>query len=262
VIDLHCHILPAVDDGPPTPEAALDIARAHVAAGVRRVTATPHVTWDIPTSAELVRTKVDEVNALLRDHEIDLEVLTGGEIGMTRVSDLDDEELRGLALGGGPWLLVECPLTPAASGFDTVLHHLRARGHKVLLAHPERCPALQREPERLTALVHAGMLTSITAGALIGRFGSTVERYAHELVRDGLVHNVASDAHDASRRPPGLRAELEEAGYGPYVGYWCEEVPAAIISGAEVPGPPPAPLRERRSRPRKKGLLRGAWPRR
>jgi protein-tyrosine phosphatase len=261
VIDLHCHILPAVDDGPPTPDATLAMARAHVAAGVERVLATPHVTWDIPTSAELMAGKVAEVNALLREHELPLEVLPGAEIGLTRVSDLDDDELRGLALGGGPWLLLESPLTPSAAGFDSVLHHVQARGHRVVLAHPERCPAFQREPERLTALVHAGMLTSITAGALVGRFGGTVQRFSNELVRDGLVHNVASDAHDTSRRPPGMVEALVAAGYGDYAGYWCQAVPAAIVSGGEVPLPPPAPLPQRPEK-RRRGLLRGAWSKR
>jgi protein-tyrosine phosphatase len=100
------------------------------------------------------------------------------------------------------------------------------------------------------------MLTSITAGALVGRFGGTVERYAHELVRDGLVHNVASDAHDTRRRPPGMRDELWEAGYGEHVEWWCDEVPAAIVSGAEVPHPPPAPLPVRRKRSGLAGILR------
>src|SRR3954452_21075528 len=229
-------------------KASLSLARAHVAAGVRQVLATPHVTWDIPTSSEQVATGVAEVNAALAGEEVPLEVLTGGEIAITRASELDDDELRALALGGGPWLLVESPLTPSAGRFDHALHHLQARGHRIVLAHPERCPAFQREPERLASLVHAGMLTSITAGALVGRFGSTVQPYAHELVRDGLVHNVASDAHDTRRRPPGMRAELEEAGYGEHADYWCDEVPGAIVAGEQIPHPPPAPLPQRRKR--------------
>src|SRR3954454_15226197 len=237
-------------------KASLALARAHVAAGVRQVWATPHVTWDIPTSSEQVVSGVAEVNAALATEELPLEVLTGGEIAITRASELGDDELRALALGGGPWLLVESPLTPSAGRFDHALHHLQSRGHRILLAHPERCPAFQREPERLASLVHAGMLTSITAGALVGRFGGTVARYAHELVRDGLVHNVASDAHDTRRRPPGMRDELFEAGYGEHAGWWCEEVPAAIIAGTEIPHPPPAPLPAKRKRGRLAGLLR------
>src|SRR3954471_12826394 len=227
-------------------EATLDLARAHVVAGVKQVLATPHVTWDIPTTSEQVADGVANVNATLREEGIPLEVLPGGELALTRVAELADEELRALALGGGPWLLVESPLTPSAAGFDNVLHHLQARGHRLVLAHPERCPAFQREPERLASLVHAGMLTSITAGALVGRFGSTVERYAHELVRDGLVHNVASDSHDVTRRPPGMRGELERAGYGEHADWWCDEVPAAILAGDEVPPPAPGPLPETR----------------
>jgi len=256
VIDLYCHILPGVDDGPPTLDETLALARTQVAAGVTRVTATPHVTWDIPTTSQQVIEGVASVNQALRGAEIPLEVLTGGEIAITRAADLDDDELRALALGGGPWILVESPLTPSAAGFDNVLHHLQARGHRILLAHPERCPAFIREPERLSSLVHAGMLTSITAGALVGRFGSTVSRYAHELVRDGLVHNVASDAHDTRRRPPGMRDELWEAGYGEHAEWWCEEVPAAIVSGGEIPHPPPAPLPVKRKRGGFAGLLR------
>src|SRR3954471_15272240 len=222
------------------------LAKAQLASGVHRVLATPHVTWDIPTTSEQVATGVAAVNAALAEAELALEGRTGGEIALTRVAELDDDELRALALGGGPWLLVESPLTPSAAGFDNVLHHLQARGHRIVLAHPERCPAFQREPERLASLVHAGMLTSITAGALVGRFGSTVQRYAHELVRDGLVHNVASDAHDVNRRPPGLRDELEQAGYGEHADWWCDEVPAAILAGDEVPPPAPGPLPETR----------------
>src|SRR3954464_13419675 len=239
-------------------EATLDLARAHVVAGVKQVLATPHVTWDIPTTSEQVADGVANLNATRREEGIPLEVLPGGERALARVAELADEELRALALGGGPWLLVRSLLTPSAAGFDNVLHHLQARGHRLVLAHPERCPAFQREPERLAALVHAGMLTSITAGALVGRFGSTVERYAHELVRDGLVHNVASDAHDIARRPPGLRDELERAGYGSHVDWWCMEVPSAIIAGTQIPYPPPAPLRQ----VKRKSRLRTAWSRR
>jgi protein-tyrosine phosphatase len=263
VIDLHCHILPGVDDGPATLEGALDMARAHVAAGVRTVAATPHVSWDMPTSSERVARDVPALQRELRAAGIDLEVTTGGELAVSRVGDLADDELRALALGGGPWLLVEPPLASSSLAFEAILHTLQGRGHRVLLAHPERCPAFQREPERLRALVDAGMLCSITAGSLIGHFGSTVERFAHRLVRDGLVHNVASDAHDSVRRAPGLREAVEAAGYGDRAGWWCDEVPGALLAGTEVPDPP-AGLRE--PEPERQGLLgrlfRSGGPRR
>ena len=253
MIDLHCHILPGVDDGPRDLDGTFAIARAQVAAGVTRLTATPHVTWDIPTTVEQMSSGVASVNAELRAAGIELEVLAGGELALTRVTELGEDEVKGFALGGGPWLLVESPLTPSATGFDHILYQLQARGHRILLAHPERCPGFQREPERLATLVHGGMLTSITAGALVGRFGGTVQRFAHRLVHDGLVHNVASDAHDDRRRPPGMRAEVEEAGFGSHVDWWCEEVPAAILAGEAIPQGPPPPVERRR-----RGLFRRA----
>ena len=85
---------------------------------------------------------------------------------------------------------------------------LRARGHEVVLAHPERCPAFHRDLDALARLTASGVVCSITAGSLVGRFGRDVQRFALALVEAGLVHNVASDAHDATRRPPGLADEL------------------------------------------------------
>ena len=84
---------------------------------------------------------------------------------MSRASELHDDELRALHLGGGPWLLIECPLVSNIAGFDLVLAELQNRGHQIVLAHPERCRAFQRDPEQLRLILSQGMLSSITAGA-------------------------------------------------------------------------------------------------
>lgn len=90
----------------------------------------------------------------------------------------------------------------------------------------------------LESLVHAGALTSITAGSLVGRFGGEVRRFALELARAGMVHNVASDTHDLARRQPGIAAELEQAGLGPLADWLTQAVPAAILDGGEIPSQP------------------------
>jgi protein-tyrosine phosphatase len=136
--------------------------------------------------------------------------------------------------------LLEPPFSPAVAGFDMVVGELRSRGHRIVLAHPERCPGFHADPEALRRLVSAGALTSITAGSLVGRFGGTVQRFAIGLVREGLAHNVASDAHDTHRRPPGLLAELSRAGLGELSDWFARQVPAAILSGAEIPVQPAA----------------------
>ncbi len=126
-----------------------------------------------------------------------------------------------------------------ATGLDILLLDLRRRGQRILLAHPERCPAFHRDPRMLGSLVRAGVLTSITAGSLVGSFGEPARRFALGLARDGLIHNVASDAHAAVKRPPGMAAEIEHAGLGPLTEWLTEEVPAAILDGEETIPPRP-----------------------
>jgi protein-tyrosine phosphatase len=227
MIDLHCHILPGIDDGAATLDDTLGMARAAVASGTKTMVATPHVSWEWPDNdSGLIAAKVAEVNAALQAEGLDLEVRPGAEIAMSRASELDEDELRALRLGGGPWLLIECPLVSNAAGFDLALAELQTRGHQIVLAHPERCRAFQRDPEQLRVFLSQGMLSSITAGSLVGRFGRTVKTFSETLMRTGLVDNVASDAHDA-----GLGAQADWLSRG---------VPLAVLSGSRLP-PRPEP---------------------
>jgi len=240
MIDLHCHVLPGIDDGPATLEDSLALARAAAAAGIATIVATPHVSRHHRNDAATIAARVDEVRTRFAADGLALEVRPGAEIAMTTADEFDPDELRRLSLGGGPWLLVECPFSPLATGVDIFLLGLQSRGHRIVLAHPERSPVFQRDRELLPALVRAGVLASITAGSLVGSFGGTVKRFAHDLVRDGLVHNVASDAHDVVARPPSIRAELERAGFGALTEWLTEAVPAAILTGEEQIPPRPA----------------------
>jgi protein-tyrosine phosphatase len=242
VIDLHCHVLPGIDDGPDTIDGSLSLARAASAAGTRTLVATPHVSAYYPNDAATIARLVDELNQRLRAEGIALEIRAGAEIALTSATELGPEQLAGLSLGGGPWLLIEPPFTPAASGIDSIVLDIVRQGHRVVLAHPERCPAFHRDRAVLESLVRAGVLTSITAGSLVGRFGGEVRRFALALVRDGLVHDVASDAHDHLSRAPGISAELSSAGLQALAGWLTAEVPGAILAGAEIPSPPSGAL--------------------
>jgi protein-tyrosine phosphatase len=238
VIDLHCHILPGIDDGPDAIEGSLMLARAAAAAGIGTIVATPHVSREYPNDAATIAELLDDVRARLSAEGVALELHPGAEIAMTMIDDIAPEELQQLTLGGGPWLLIECPFTSLASGVDILLLRLQSHGHRVVLAHPERSPFFHRDPEMLGSLVRAGALTSITAGSLTGRFGSRVRRFALDLAHDELVHNVTSDAHDHAGRPPGIRAELEDAGLGRLGEWLAQAVPAAILAGEEIPPRP------------------------
>jgi protein-tyrosine phosphatase len=240
VIDLHCHVLPGIDDGPATIEGSVALARASAAAGTRTIVATPHVSWRYPNTAARIARGATELRERLAAEGVGLELLTGAEIAMTRVAELSPEELVELQMGAGPWVLLEPPFTPVVTGLDALVADLQRRGHRVLLAHPERCPAFHRDRRLLPALLRGGVLTSVTAGSLVGRFGETVRRFALELVQEGMVHNVASDAHDDSQRAPGTSLEIDRAGLGPLGQWLTEAVPAAILAGAETMPPRPS----------------------
>jgi protein-tyrosine phosphatase len=251
LIDLHCHVLAGIDDGPATIEQSIALARAASSTGTRTIVATPHVNWRYRNDSTTIAPLVRETNAALARAGVTLEVLAGAEIAATSVIDLTGEQLAGLTLGPGPWLLIECPFTSAAVGLDALLLDLHEHGFRVVLAHPERCPAFHRDRRSLESLVDAGALTSITAGSLTGRFGAGVQRFARALADAEMVHNVASDAHDADRRPPGIAAELNQAGLAALAGWLTEDVPGAILAGEQrLParpaiGSPRAPSKRR-----------------
>jgi protein-tyrosine phosphatase len=254
MIDLHCHVLAGIDDGPATIEGSVAIARAAVAAGMATLVATPHVSARYRNDASTITRLVDDLNTRLEGEGVALEILPGAEIAITSVIEIEPSELPRLCLGNGRWLLMEPPFTPIATGVENILGSLQREGYRILLAHPERCPAFHRDPAMLESLVASGVLTSITAGSLVGQFGGDVRRFALSLVRDGLVHNVASDAHDPLKRPPGIAAELERAGMAPLTDWLTRAVPTAILSGeASIP---PRPIVELAGGGHERGWLR------
>jgi protein-tyrosine phosphatase len=252
VVDLHCHVLPGLDDGPRTLDGSLALARAAAEEGTRTLVATPHVNHRYPTSAAMIRDGVARVNRALREGDIPVEVALGAEIAHDTLPRLREEELHALTLGGGPNVLLEAPLGAVGPEFELAFDSLRERGFGVVIAHPERCPSFHRDPDRLGRLVGRGALCSITASAYQGVFGKQVRALAERLLADGLVHDVASDAHDATRRPPALRSALLAAdgrldGVVKIAAWVTENAPAAILSGDPLPPAPPFP-RRRRSR--------------
>lgn len=246
MIDLHCHILPGVDDGPQSIEESLALARVSARAGTCTIVATPHVSSRYHNDLATIARGVEQVNEALAAESCAIEVLPGAEIAASRVSELDPEELNGMTLGGGPWLLLEPPFTPVATGFDEIGYSLMRRGLRVVIAHPERCAGFHRDTAMLGDLVRTGAITSITAGSLAGRFGERVRRFAMKLMDEDMVHNVASDAHDEIARRPGIAAEIESVGLGELREWLTELVPASILSGDPIPARPAFRTRRRR----------------
>jgi protein-tyrosine phosphatase len=218
-------------------EDALALLRGAYDAGSRTVVATPHVIKRYPTTPEQIHEGVEALRAA--GSPVDL--IAGAEVAHEMALELPDETLRQLTLGDSSCILLESALSPSVGPvFERAFESLRERGYRVLLAHPERAPAFIDRPMRLRALVEQGALCSITAGAFSGRFGQGPRWFALELMRDGLVHTVDSDAHNLLGRPPGLREGLLDAAETlPFVaqraGWYMKRAPAAILADQPLP---------------------------
>lgn len=244
MVDLHSHILPGLDDGAATIEESLELARVAEAAGIDTIVATPHIRNDHPFLLELIEDRLGTLRAALREAEIAVQVVGGGEVSLDKVTELDDETLATLCIGEGRYLLVESPYTQAPALLEPVLFDLQVRGFRPVLAHPERSMTFLHDRARLERLVKGGVVCSVTAMSVSGGFGSTVRAYTLGLFKAGLVHNIASDAHDATRRAPGfqralanLESELHGASAG--AGWFTEDTGRAIVEGRDLPAGPP-----------------------
>jgi protein-tyrosine phosphatase len=227
-------------------EDSIALAERLALDGVETVVATPHVSPDYPTSAAAVAAGVADVRSALSRAGVPLSVLPGAEISFSMVTGLDRDRLEELALGGGDTVLLESPYNAAAPFLEAAIFDVQLMGFRVLLAHPERSPPFQESPDRLASLVERGALCCVNAGSMRGRFGKRVHQTVLELFGRGLVHAVASDAHDLRTRPPGVRdafAALESdlPGIREQASWYTREAPAALVSGAPLPPAPPPP---------------------
>jgi len=262
VIDLHCHLLPGIDDGPDDVAGAIELARAAAADGTRTVAATPHLRDDHPlVRPPELEARLGSLREQLQQAGIDLTVVSGGELDLAWALRASDEELRLVSYGQrGSDLLVETPYPPLAANFEEMLFQLTARGYRVLLAHPERNTSFQSNPSRLVELTQRGVLVQVNVPSLISqRRGSRSRKTALELIRDGHAHVLGTDAHrGAGFRPPNLGEGLAAAtSVAPARARWMvTSAPAAVLAGEPLPEPPPDAVPRRRPRWRRGPLAR------
>ena len=241
MIDLHCHILPGLDDGARDLDDSVAMARQAAADGIAAVCATPHIRHDHDVRIEEVAGRVEAVNARLREEGIAVEVLPGGEVAETAVEALGEEELARVALGGGAWILLEPAPGPLGDTLIRRVGQLADRGHRSLIAHPERHLSADMF-ERMAALVAAGALIQATADFFLREEMATGMLTMAEA---GLVHVLSSDAHSSlGGRPLRLGPAFERlaavASLEPRIEWMAETAPRAIVAGGPLE-PPFAP---------------------
>jgi protein-tyrosine phosphatase len=202
MIDLHCHILPGIDDGPKTLNESLEMARIFEQAGYSHVVATPHAvpgtTW-MPKPEE-IQDKLAELNHTITENGIKLKVLPGMEIALDpNISDLLDQgQVQPLA--GTSYVLIEPPFQRLPLGWDQAVFNVLSRGFSVLLAHPERCAQLSAKPQLCDELIESGVYFQSNWDSFLGHHGRTTQKMAIYLASRGYIHCLATDSHDSKSR--------------------------------------------------------------
>ena len=208
MIDLHCHLLPGVDDGACDADEALALARACVAQGIRVAVLTPHLhPGRYSAGRARLRAVFDDFVRLLAEHRVPLKLRLACEMRVCAesVALLRAGQVAFLGkVGGARVLLTEFPHEGLPPGSLELMRHLVAQGIRPLIAHPERNRAVMRNPELIRPLVDAGCWLQITAASVTGEFGPGAQRAARYLVEEELAWVLATDAHNIAHRPPRL----------------------------------------------------------
>lgn len=238
MIDLHCHILDAIDDGARDADDSVGMARQAEEDGIEAVCATPHIRHDHDVRIEELAGRVRGLNARLEQELVAVRILQGGEVAETAVEGLGEEELARVALGGGNWILLEPAPGPLGDSLLRRVAQLRERGYRALVAHPERHLSADMF-ERMAALVAEGALIQATADFFL-RGRTAVGMLA--MAERGLVHILSSDAHSVlGGRPVRLSPALEKLRQvellAPHIEWIAETAPRAIVNGEPLTAP-------------------------
>jgi protein-tyrosine phosphatase len=238
MIDLHCHILPGLDDGARDREDSVAMARQAQADGIAVVCATPHIRDDHNVQIEQIAARVAALANELESQGIDVRLRPGGELAETEADSLSDEQLRAVTLGGaGGWVLLEPAPGPLGKSLEALVARLSMRGVGTIVAHPERHAGADFR-ERLDELVSRGCLIQWTADFVARAADGDL---VLNLAQDGLVHLLASDAHSAyAGRPVRLAAgfaRLATVCPPARISWMADSAPRAILRGERFSPP-------------------------
>jgi protein-tyrosine phosphatase len=212
MIDLHTHILPGIDDGSATLEQSLEMAKIAVDDGITLMACTPHIYPGLyMNDAAGISLARDKLQNHLNEADINLQLVIGAD------AHLVPELLSGLKSGRVPTLnnsryfLLEPSHHVAVPNFDNSVFEIMAAGYMPVITHPERLTWIEDHYAMFVDVAKRGAWIQITAGAILGKFGSRAQYWSEKLLSDGVVHIIASDAHNTGRRSPKMAEAYEQA---------------------------------------------------
>jgi protein-tyrosine phosphatase len=237
--DIHCHCLPGFDDGPATMAKSLALCRRLAEEGIGTVVATPHQLgrFESCNEAVSVREAVHSLNGALRNSDIPLRIVPGGEIRVDeRICELLEADKILTLADGGRYILLELP-HQVFIDIDPLFAELASMGIRSIISHAEKIAALATQPRVLLRWLEHSAHLQITAASLVGDFGSKVQKVAWHFLTSGWVTLVATDSHDINIRRPQMRAAFQCIGkkLGEDIAHLvCIENPSRVVDGQHI----------------------------
>jgi protein-tyrosine phosphatase len=232
MVDVHCHILPEVDDGAKTWDIAVAMCRMAAEDGIDHIVASPHANSEYIYNREQHEQRLDQLRALVAG-QLQFSLGCDFHFSYENIQDLLANPDR-YCIGNTRYLLVEFSDFSLPPNVSDLLLNLSANGITPIITHPERNPILQRTPKMVLQWAANGALVQVTANSLTGRWGGAAKKVAEFLAKNGAVHVLATDAHNTESRPPVLSAarDLMAKLVGKDAALaMVESIPRAIVSG-------------------------------
>ncbi|MBO0996432.1 tyrosine protein phosphatase [Bacillus sp. SD075] len=249
MIDIHCHILPGVDDGAAEMKESMNMARKATEAGITHIFATPH-----HLNEKYVNVKSDIMDRVVRLNEsfqlenIPLTIHPGQEIRIHRdiFTSLEKEEILTLD-DHGTYLLLELPSGRVPTYTQEVIYELLLKGITPIIVHPERNKELIANHKLLFELVQEGALTQLTSGSIIGNFGKSIQSFSKKIIEHNLTHFIATDAHNIGSRGFTLQQAYEAItkAYGIQRTFYFKENAQQLIKGQSPSIEKPVPFKKK-----------------
>ncbi len=205
MIDIHCHIVSGLDDGSKSLEQSIEMAKIASSEGIRKIINTSHYHLDSKfVVGKEIEKKIGEFNNILKENEIDLEILVGNELYYTDELMNRIDELDFYSLNNSKYILIEFSPSNFPDNIEDIIYEFKIRNYIPILAHVERYEKIVKDPNRIYEYIKAGALIQINSSSIIGKSGKEIQNVCDILIRNNMVHFVATDAHSSNSRKPAL----------------------------------------------------------
>ena len=247
MIDLHCHILPDVDDGPREWQESIEMCEIAFRDGIHTIVATPHIKPGVyEPEKNLILSRIKELNRRIEKTKwvtsptgsVPLTILPGAEVHLQLdiISKIDDVAINP-STGPIRYFCLELPDYFLFSRVKDLIRELRSKNIIPILTHPERNLTIMRNIRLLFEFIKAGVLSQVTAMSITGEFNREIQKITRKMITSNLVHIIASDAHSKDGRPPILSRAVKET--AKIIGIdraekMVQDIPQAVIEGKEV----------------------------